>query len=119
MKRPHREMRVWQASIELVEAIYRFTSEFPKEETYGLANQLRRAAVSVPSNIAEGSGRRTTPELIQYLHIANGSLSEMDTQLEVSRRLGYGQPAEALQMLVDEVQSQLLAVIQSLKRRSR
>jgi four helix bundle protein len=72
----------------LVEMIYRETATFPKEETYGLTVQMRRAAVSVPSNIAEGAARNSTKELVQYLGVASGSLAELETQLELSARLG-------------------------------
>jgi len=73
----------------LVEAVYRETAGFPKEETFGLTAQIRRAAISVPSNIAEGAARNSPRELIQYLGIANGSLAELETQLELAIRLGY------------------------------
>lgn len=73
----------------LVEAVYRDTARFPKEETYGLTSQLRRAAVSVPSNIAEGAARNTSGELVQFLGITCGSLAELETQLELAIRLGY------------------------------
>lgn len=92
---------------------------FPKEEIFGLQAQMRRAAVSVPANIAEGAARKGTPELIQFLYIANGSLSELDTHLEIAGRLGYIVDCPELQQRLDDVQSQLLTVIESLKRRSR
>ena len=76
----------------LVEVVYRVTAGFPKSEVFGLANQMRRCAVSVPSNIAEGAARSSTRELIQFLSISCGSLSELGTQLELSMRLGYLAP---------------------------
>ena len=76
----------------LVEMVYRVTAGFPKSEVFGLASQLRRCAVSVPSNIAEGAARNSTRELIQFLSISCGSLSELETQLELSMRLGYLAP---------------------------
>ena len=103
----------------LVEAFYFVTQSFPREEMFGLTAQIRRAAVSVPANIAEGSARKGTAELVQFLHIANGSLSELDTHLELARRLGYLSDKELLQQQLDDVQNQLLNVISSLKRRSR
>ena len=103
----------------LVEAFYFVTQSFPREEMFGLTAQIRRAAVSVPANIAEGSARKGTAELVQFLHIANGSLSELDTHLELARRLGYLTDKELLQQQLDDVQNQLLNVISSLKRRSR
>lgn len=105
--------------MDLIEAFYVASAQFPKEELFGLQSQMRRAAVSVASNIAEGAARQTTPELLQFLHIANGSLSELDTHLEIAHRLGYLRDNDALQAMLDGVQGQLLVVIQSLKRRSR
>ena len=117
--RKHRELPVWIASMNLVEAFYLITQSFPKEELYGLTSQIRRAAVSVPANLAEGAARRGSAELIQFLHIANGSLSELDTHLDLAHRLGYVSVKEHLQQQLDDVQHQLLNVIASLKRRSR
>ena len=77
--RPHKKLEAWQKSIELTEIIYKITSLFPKEEIYGLPNQMRRCAVSVASNIAEGAARNSTKEFLQFLSIAQGSLSELDT----------------------------------------
>ena len=87
--RPHRKLEVWQRSMELVKTIYELTKEFPKEETYGLSSQMQRSAVSIPCNIAEGAARRSKAELLHFLSIAQGSLSELDTQLEVAYMLGY------------------------------
>jgi four helix bundle protein len=78
-KRPHERLEVWRDAMDLVESIYRFSAVFPDAERFGLTSQLRRAAVSVPSNIAEGAARRSTPEYLRFLSIARGSLSEMDT----------------------------------------
>ena len=89
MEKPHKKLDVWQMAMDLVMEIYRITESFPKEEKYGLSNQVRRAAVSVPSNIAEGAARQTKKEFVNYLHMAQGSLSELDTQLEVARRLAF------------------------------
>jgi four helix bundle protein len=85
----HRNLLAWREAMVLVETIYRDTMQFPKEELYGLMTQIRRAAVSVPSNIAEGAARNTAGELVQYLGIACGSLAELETQLELATRLGY------------------------------
>ena len=84
----HRELIAWQEAVLLVEMIYRETAAFPREEMYGLSTQIRRSAVSVPSNIAEGTGRNTSKELVHFLGVANGSRSELDTQLVVAQRLG-------------------------------
>ena len=84
-----RDLRVWQAAIDLVEQIYLLTREFPKHEIYGLASQMQRAAVSIPSNIAEGQTRGYTREYVHHLSIACSSLAELETQLEIALRLKY------------------------------
>jgi len=96
-----RDLTVWQRSIQMTVAIYRLTQAFPREELYGLTSQLRRSAVSVPSNIAEGQGRLSPGEFRQFLGIARGSNLEVQTQIEIARALGFGNPellsqAEAL-----------------------
>lgn len=85
----HKDLDVWQKSIVLVENIYALTSFFPKEEIYGITNQMRRAAVSISSNIAEGSARQGNKEFANFLYIALGSLSELETQLIISKNLRY------------------------------
>jgi len=86
---PHRNLAAWREAMTLAELVYRDTAGFPREETFGLTTQSRKSAVSVPSNIAEGAGRNTTGELIQFLGVSCGSLAELDTQLELAVRLGY------------------------------
>lgn len=88
MEKPHKDLRAWELGRELVEAIYKLTTSFPDREKYGITSQLRRSAVSIPSNIAEGAARKNDAEFSRFLHIARSSLSELDTQLEISRRLG-------------------------------
>ncbi len=83
------ELDVWKESRILVKDLYSLTKSFPQEELYGLTNQLRRCAVSIPSNIAEGCGRRTSPDTIQFLHISRGSLYELETQLYIALDLNY------------------------------
>src|SRR5262245_9751674 len=85
----HRDLLAWQEAMRLMEMVYRNTAGFPREEVFGLTAQLRRSAVSVPSNIAEGAARNSPRELFQFLGIANGSLAELETQLEIAVRLGY------------------------------
>ena len=85
----HRDLKVWQESIELVKEVYDLLTDFPKNEEYGLSLQIRRAVVSIPSNIAEGCGRGTNKELYHFLNIASGSLAEVETQLHISYTLGY------------------------------
>ncbi len=88
-KHPHRNIEAWKQSMDLVVEIYALTKGFPREEIYGLCSQMRRAAVSVPSNIAEGSADMTGKQFINFLTIAMGSLSELNTQSEIAFRLGY------------------------------
>ncbi len=83
------DLRVWQEAINFTEEIYRMTMDFPKHELYGLTSQMRRAAVSVPSNIAEGKGHRSNPEFVRFLFHARGSLLELQTQILIAKRLQY------------------------------
>ena len=85
----HMDLEVWQKAIQLVEDIYKISANFPKEEIYGLTSQIRRAAVSIPSNIAEGAARQGYKEFIQFLYISLGSLSEVETQIMLAKRLSY------------------------------
>jgi four helix bundle protein len=87
MEKPHKKLNVWKSAIELVTEIYVITRSFPEEEKYSLTSQMKRAAISVASNIAEGAARKTKKEFMQYLHVAQGSISELDTQLEIAKRL--------------------------------
>ncbi len=89
MPKSFRELRVWQASIDLTLLIYELTSEFPKHELYGLSSQMRRASVSIASNLAEGSARRTRRDFRQFVIIARGSNCELQTQLLIALKLGY------------------------------
>jgi four helix bundle protein len=92
MVQSFRDLQVWQRAVQLSVALYRLTKEFPREEIYGLSSQIRRSAVSVPSNIAEGQGRLGTGEFKQFLGIARGSNFEVQTQLEIARALEFGDP---------------------------
>ena len=101
MAQNYRDLIAWQKAMDLVETVYSASSQFPADERYGLTSQLRRAVVSVPSNIAEGQGRRTRSEFVHFLSVAHGSLREVETQLLISIRLGYlnvetGEPVLAL-----------------------
>jgi four helix bundle protein len=87
--RSYRDLDVWKLSIEIVKDIYRVTGTFPRAEVYGLTSQIRRAAVSIPSNIAEGQGRSSCKEFKQFLAIALGSLAELETQLIIAKEIGY------------------------------
>jgi len=104
MMKPHKNLLAWQKGMDPVVSVYEMTKSFPKEETYGLVSQLRRAAISVPSNIAEGACDRSNEQFRNFLSIAIGSLNEINTQLEVALRVGYlGDEAHSeIQKKVDE-----------------
>ena len=85
----HKDLNVWKKSMNLVVLTYKITSQFPKEELFGLASQMRRAAVSIPSNIAEGHGRNSEKDLVRFLYFALGSASELETQILLSQNLGF------------------------------
>src|SRR3954462_14020447 len=97
----YRELIAWQKAVEIVCTIYRVTSSFPAEERFGLTNQLRRAAVSIPSNIAEGQGRGASRDFARYLRMANGSRQEVETQIVIAHRLGYLNQEQTATVLSD------------------
>ena len=88
-EKPHRKLIVWQKAIDFVEKIYKVTEQFPADERFGLVSQMRRAAVSIASNIAEGAARQTRKETLQFFFMSRGSISELDTQLEIASRLQW------------------------------
>ena len=90
----YKKLKVWQKAMELVLQVYKATKNYPKHEQYGLISQMRRSVISIPSNIAEGHGRNSDKEIIRFLDIARGSIYELDTQVEISRRLNYLKPKE-------------------------
>ncbi|WP_395051226.1 four helix bundle protein [Flavobacterium sp.] len=104
----HKNLYVWIKSMDLVETIYKLTQTFPDAEKFGLTSQMRRAAVSIPSNIAEGSARKGDKELIHFLHIALGSLSELDTQYLIAVRLAFIEKEDAVQEQMIDVKKLLL-----------
>lgn len=108
----YRDLVVWQKSIELAKQLYALTTKFPSEEKFGLISQIRRAAVSVSSNIAEGQARNTTGEFIQFISHAEGSAAELDTQLYLSVELGFVSSADATPVLalIDEIRRMLNAL---------
>lgn len=110
---------MWNEAVGFVVDVYQATRSFPKTEQYALADQLRRAAVSIPSNIAEGAARQTQKEFIQFLYIARGSASEIDTQLEVAARLGYVSPEQkgGLDEKLDKISKMLSGLIRSVRTR--
>ena len=92
MGKPHEQLEAWKFAMQLVKAVYQMTSDFPAEERYGLSQQMRRAAVSIPSNIAEGAGRNGAKEFLNFIGIARGSLAELETQLQLAVILGFAAP---------------------------
>jgi four helix bundle protein len=118
LNKPHKKLDVWKKSIELVQKIYELTKSFPKSEDYALTNQMRRASISIPSNISEGAARQTKKEFIQFLHMAQGSLSELDTHPEVAIRLGYSKENDFsdLSLLTNDIDKILTGLIKSLKK---
>jgi four helix bundle protein len=117
MLKSYRDLLVWQRAMELVILVYRVSSEFPRQETYGLTSQIRRASISVPSNIAEGYGRATRKEYLQFLSIAQGSLKELETQAILAERLNYATTAQVEKLLAEaeRVGKMLGSLIRSLK----
>jgi four helix bundle protein len=117
MSHSFRDLLVWQRAMQMTIGIYRLTEEFPRQEIYGLTSQIRRSAVSVPSNIAEGHGRLNSGEYRQFLGIARGSNFELQTQLEIARALKIGNPKliDEAEGLSHEVGKMLYATLESLK----
>jgi four helix bundle protein len=114
--RDYKDLHVWQKAMELAKQIYLLTNRFPSEEKFGLISQMRRAAVSIPSNIAEGQARNTTGEFIQFLSHADGSSAELDTQLRLSIELGYCSRTDLEEVfrLLTDIQKMLKRVRHSL-----
>lgn len=111
----YEELEVWRVAMELAERVYELQKTLPKEEVYGLGDQIRRAVVSVPSNIAEGFGRDSTADFVHFLYIARGSLFETRTQLELAHRLGYLNPEQTLLDRFDSTARLLNGLIRSLR----
>ena len=116
MTKRHKRMDIWLLSIALVEEIYALTQTFPNEEKFGLISQMRRSAVSVPSNIAEGAARNSDKDFMRFLAIARGSLMELDTQLIISNRLGYLVLSPDLEERIEHIFAKINALITKLKR---
>jgi len=117
MLKNYKELNVWQKSYELCLRIYRITAKFPKEERYGLTSQIRRSVVSIPSNIAEGYGRKTTVDYIRMLYISYGSVCELETQILLAGDLDFIEKSELVTVKRDiaEVERMLKALIKSLE----
>ena len=112
----HHKLKVWQRSIDFVLEIYKLTEKFPKSELYGLNNQMRRAAVSIASNLAEGAGRNRKKEFKQFLSIPQGSASELETQIIIANRLGYCPDIDHLISELDEISKMIIGLIKSLEK---
>ena len=117
--RSYQDLEVWRFAVDWTEAIYRTTASWPSDERFGLISQVRRAAVSVASNIAEGAARRSTGEFLQFVGMAQGSLAEAETQLLIATRLGYLRAPDhhALTTSADQISRMLASLASALKRR--
>jgi four helix bundle protein len=115
MVKSYKDLEVWQKSVALVTEIYALTKKFPDDEKFGLTNQVRRAAVSVPSNISEGSERKSTQDFIRYINIAAGSLAEVQTQLIIAENLGYIKLNSEINEKIQHVQAMLGALRKALQ----
>ena len=115
--RDYKDLVVWQKGMQLAKEVYQLTQSFPAEEKFGLVSQMRRAVVSVPSNVAEGQARNTTGEFVQFVSHAEGSLAELDTQIRLSIELGFCREAtvKSIQELIIEGQKMLKSLRRSLK----
>jgi len=118
MDKPHKKLDVWKVSMQLSRTIYHLTAGYPSEERFELISRMRRAAVSIPSNLAEGAARTSNNEFRNFLSIARGSLSELDTQLDLSEQLGFitEQSRSELDRLMTRIDKMLYALYQSKKR---
>ena len=110
----YRDLLVWQKSMELVGAIYELIGKLPKEERFALTDQMRRSAISIPSNIAEGYERNSTKDYLRFLSIAKGSKAELSTQLDICKMLGYAGDIESAQALCTEIGKMLNSIIKKL-----
>ncbi|WP_309382828.1 four helix bundle protein [Cerasicoccus frondis] len=115
-----RDLIVWQKAMELVTLVYRVSTDFPPSEQFALTNQIRRSAVSIPSNIAEGYGRRSRIDYIRFLRIASGSLYELQTQIEIASNLSYTEPQHTTEIhsLSTEIERMLASLINKLESKS-
>ena len=115
----HKDLEVWKKSVALAKDVYETTKSFPKDEVFGLTSQMKRASVSIASNIAEGAARKGQQEFVQFLYIAIGSASELDTQIEIAKAIGIGNAAtlDKLQQSTDTVKAMLYSLAKSIKAR--
>ena len=113
----YKDLNVWKKSIDFVEIVYKIVASFPREEIYALSDQLKRAVVSIPSNIAEGASRNSNKEFVQFLYIALGSASEVETQLIIAKRLNYVHSIENELIELTSIRKMLNSLISSIKRK--
>ena len=114
----HKELDVWKSSVDLVVEVYEITKEFPKEEMFGITSQIRRSAVSIPSNISEGAARNTAKEFVQFLHIALGSAAELETQLIIAKSLDYMKDDDELLDKLTSIMKMLSGLIRHYRNKS-
>jgi four helix bundle protein len=119
VEKPHKKLDVWKEAVSLVVVIYELTEKFPKSEAFGLSNQIKRAVLSIAANIAEGAARQTKREFLQYLYVARGSLSEVDTFVEIAKKLGYVSEERVIEIerKMMRVDKMLTGLIQFLRKR--
>jgi len=110
----HKDLEVWKKSMNLAKEIYKSTAGFPREETYGLVSQIKQAVLSIPSNIAEGAARNSRKEFIQFLYVSLGSLAELETQLLLSKELGFFEDSK-IDREIEEIRKMLLGLIKYLR----
>ncbi len=110
----HKDLDIWKLGIDLVEKTYKITANFPDNEVYGITSQMRRAAISIPSNIAEGAARNSRREFSQFLYVALGSLAELETQIIISQRLGYIKNNDLMEP-IEKLRRKLLNFIKHIK----
>ena len=115
--RTHKDLNVWKEAMRLAKEVYSLTTDFPREGFYGLVSQVRRSAVSIPSNIAEGAARGSHKDFIRFLYVALGSLAELETQLLLSEELGF-MNNEEMSGRIEEIRKMLLGLIKSLRNRN-
>lgn len=113
--RSHKDLKVWQESMDLVTEIYRISDFFPENEKFGLTSQIRRCAISIPSNIAEGCARKGNRELLQFLYVSLGSLAELETQYEIAQNLKYIKESEEIRNKIIFIRIMLSNLIKSIK----
>lgn len=113
----HKDLKPYRLSLDFVVDIYTITKKFPKSEDYGISSQMRRAAISIPSNIAEGSSRNSTKDFLRFLNIASGSLAEVETQIEIAKRLNYIEDTTLISDNIESIRKMLYRLKESLKKK--